>query len=375
VNIQWRSAGLQVVVIDVDAAQSVDQIKTVQHSPSSEFLVLQATSDVLAVYTLLFRSLFDRHRDLSLPTSFLIDASGNIVKIYQRIIDSEKIGQDFKNIPGTDAERIVRALPFKGADTDYAVGRNYLSLGSVFFERGYAETSESFFRRALQDDPASAEALYGLGSVYLQREKLKEARESFERALQLQSSYPGTIPNVWNNLGILSAREGNTAAAIDFFQHALQIDSAHRIALLNLGNAYRQRKDWPAAKNTLQRALELEPDDPEANYSVGMVCAQLDEPDRAYEYLKRAIALRPVYPEALNNLGVLYLRTKRPHEAIQSFDESIRVAPEYDQSYLNLARVYALQGDRQKAREVLLELLKQHPDHLQAKEELNQLAL
>jgi len=68
------------------------------------------------------------------------------------------------------------------------------------------------------------------------------------------------------------------------------------------------------------------------------------------------------------------LRTKRPHDAIQSFDESIRVAPEYDQSYLNLARVYALQGEREKAREVLLELLKQHPDHLQAKAELNQLA-
>ena len=374
VTLQWGTEGLQVVLIDVDAGQSVDQVKTLQPNPASAFSILQATPDVLAIYNLLFRSLFDRHRDLSLPTSFLIDASGNIVKIYQRIIDGEKIGQDFKNIPGTDAERIAKALPFKGADTGYAVGRNYLSLGSMFFERGYVEASESFFRRALQDDPASAEALYGLGSVYLQQEKLKAARQSFERVLQLQSSYPGTIPNVWNNLGILSAREGNATAAIDFFQRALQIDSAHRIALLNLGNAYRQRKDWPAAKSTLQRALELEPDDPEVNYSLGMVCAQLDESDCAYEYLNRAIALRPVYPEALNNLGVLCLRTKRLQEAIQSFDESIRVAPEYDQSYLNLARVYALQGNRQKAREVLLELLKQHPDHLQAKSELNQLA-
>jgi tetratricopeptide (TPR) repeat protein len=373
-NTRWGSEGLQVVVIDVDAAQSVDQVKTAQHSPTSALSILQATSDVLAIYNLLFRSLFDRRRDLILPTSFLIDASGNIVKIYQRIINNEKIGLDLKNIPGTDDERIAKALPFAGAGTGHAFGRNYLSLGSIFFERGYADTSESFFRRALQDDPASAEALYGLGGVYLQQQKLKEARKSFEGALKLQSSYPGTIPNAWNNLGILSAREGNTAAAIEFFQRALEIDPAHRVALLNLGNAYRQRKDWPTAKKTLERALDLEPDDPEANFSIGMVCAQLDESDRAYEYLKRAIALRPVYPEALNNLGVLYLRTKRPQDAIQSFDESIRVAPEYAQSYLNLARVYALLGEREKAREVLLELLKQHPDHLQAKTELNQLA-
>jgi tetratricopeptide (TPR) repeat protein len=327
----------------------------------------------VAIYNLLFRSLFDRHRDLSLPTSFLIDEAGDIVKVYQHIVENLRFGADFKNIPRTDAERIAKALPFPGADTGYAFGRNYLSLGSVFYERGYPETSEIFFRRALQDDPDSAEALYGLGSVYLQQQKLKEARDSFEHALKLRGSYPGTIPNAWNNLGILSAREGNVAAAIEFFERALQIDPAHLIALLNLGNAYRQRKDWAEAKKTLQRAFDVGPDDPEVNYSLGMVCAQLEDSDRAYEYLKRAVELRPVYPEALNNLGVLYLRTRRPGEAIRSFEESMRVAPEYDQAYLNLARVYVLQGEREKARGVLLELLKQHPDHAQAKAELNQL--
>jgi tetratricopeptide (TPR) repeat protein len=371
-NARWGRGGLQLLVIDVDAAQNGNQ-RQHQSGSAQNFPILQATQDVVAIYNLIFRSLFDRHRDLSLPTAFLIDESGDIVKIYQQIIENEHFSEDFKNIPHTDVERMAKALPFAGADTGYEFGRNYLSLGSVFFERGYPETSEAFFRRALQDDPASAEALYGLGSVYLQQQKTKEARESFERALRLQASYPGTIPNAWNNLGILSAKVGDAAAAIDFFQRALQIDPAHLIALVNLGNAYRQQKEWGDAKKVLQRALEVEPDDPEVNYSLGMVCAQLDEPDRAYEYLKRAVELRPIYPEALNNLGVLYLRTRRPEEAVHSFEECIRVAPEYDQSYLNLARVYAIQGQREKARDVLLELLKQHPDHAQAKAQLNQL--
>jgi tetratricopeptide (TPR) repeat protein len=371
-NAHWAREGLQLLVIDIDAAQGADE-KKLQSRSAHNFPILQATQDVVAIYNLLFRSLFDRHRDLSLPTSFLIDEAGDVVKVYQRRIENEHFGEDFKNIPRTDAERIAKALPFTGADTGYAFGRNYLSLGSVFFERGYPETSEIFFRRALQDDPTSAEALYGLGSVYLQQQKSKEARDSFEGVLKLQPSYPGTIPNAWNNLGILSAQEGDAAAAIEFFQRALQIDPAHLIALLNLGNAYRQRKEWEEAKKALQRAFDVGPDDPEVAYSLGMVCAQLEESDRAYEYLKRAVSLRPVYPEALNNLGVLYLRTGRPEEAIRSFEESVRVAPEYDQSYLNLARVYAIQGERRKARQVLLELLKQHPDHAQAKAELEQL--
>jgi Flp pilus assembly protein TadD len=75
----------------------------------------------------------------------------------------------------------------------------------------------------------------------------------------------------------------------------------------------------------------------------------------------------------LNNLGIVYLRAGHRAEAIERFRESIRVAPQYDQSYLNLARLYAIEGDRQKARSVLEELLKQHPDHAQALDELKQL--
>jgi Flp pilus assembly protein TadD len=89
--------------------------------------------------------------------------------------------------------------------------------------------------------------------------------------------------------------------------------------------------------------------------------------------LQRALKARPIYPEALNNLGVLYLVTQRRDEAVASFEQCIRVAPAFDQPYLNLARVYALEGTRDKARSLLLALLKQHPDHAQAEQMLEQL--
>ena len=75
----------------------------------------------------------------------------------------------------------------------------------------------------------------------------------------------------------------------------------------------------------------------------------------------------------MNNLGVLYLVTQRRDQAVASFEQCIRVAPAFDQAYLNLARVYALEGARDKARGVLLDLLKQHPGHPQATQMLEQL--
>jgi Flp pilus assembly protein TadD len=104
-----------------------------------------------------------------------------------------------------------------------------------------------------------------------------------------------------------------------------------------------------------------------------MVYAQTNQPERAFDYLQNALKARPTYPEALNNLGVLYLRTHRRDQAVARFEECIRVAPGFDQSYLNLARVYSIESAPEKAREILRALLKQHPNHVQAQQLLEQL--
>jgi Flp pilus assembly protein TadD len=335
--------------------------------------VMSVADDIAAIYNIIYRYLFDRHRDLTLPTAFLIDAEGDIVKIYQGPVDRRQVEADMSRIPKTPEQRLAVALPFPGNSETYEFGRNNLSFGSVFFQRGYYDQAAGYFRLALRDDPSSAEAHYGLGSVYLQQDKLAEAQVSFEQAVKLPASYPGTTPNAWNNLGLLATREGRTTEAIGYFQEALRVSPDYWIALENLGNAYRQQKRWDEARATLERAIAARPQEPEANYSLAMVYAQTDDTERAYQYLQKALTLRPTYPEALNNLGVLYLRTRRRDDAVAKFEECIRVAPGFDQSYLNLARVYSLEGDHEKARTLLLELLRQHPGHAQAQQMLDQL--
>src|SRR5882762_129391 len=361
---RWLSEGLQLVVVDVAGTKATG---------GWTFPVVSAPPELVPVYNLLYGRLFDRHRDMTLPTAFLIDTQGSIAKIYQGALRLDHAEADFRQIPKTPAERMARGLPFAGVGETYEVGRNYLSFGSVFYERGYLQQAEEFFRMAEKEDPGGAEPLYGLGSVYLEQQKRKDAREYFERAVKSAADYPATLPNAWNNLGILAAREGNTDEAIGFFQKALGFNPDHPVALRNLGNAYRQKKDWDAARKTLERALALNPEDAEANYGLGMVYAQLNDTGRAYEYLQKALVARPAYPEALNNLGILYLRTGRAEEAKKSFAESIRVTPDFEQAYLNLARVYAIEGDKAKARATLEQLLKVHPEQAQARKELEAL--
>jgi len=370
---RWSAQGLQLLTVNVDQAVGGNSVPPITSGSGFSFPVLRASDDVAAIYNILYRNLFDRHRDLGLPTSFLINEAGDIVKVFQGPINADQVDQDFRHIPRTFTERLAKALPFPGITEAAEFGRNYLSYGSVFFQRGYYEQAGAAFERALHDNPDSAEALYGLGSVYLNQQKTAEARESFERATKLHASYPDTLANSWNNLGLLSAREGRTEEAIGYFDQALRLSPDHVVALDNLGSAYRQLKQWVDARKAYEHALAVSANDPEANYGLGMVFAQTDDTARALEHLQRALQSRPAYPEALNNLGILYLRTQRRDEAVAKFEECIRVAPDFDQSYLNLARVYALEGAPDRARAVLAELLKRHPRHEQGQKMLEQL--
>jgi tetratricopeptide (TPR) repeat protein/thiol-disulfide isomerase/thioredoxin len=378
---RWAGQGLQLVAIHIenknriaaDGSSQKNSPQALSGERNFTFPILRGSDDVVAIYNILYRQTFDRHRDLSLPTSFLINGRGEIVKVYQGAIDAEHVEKDFQSIPATDSERLARGLPFPLAGRTLEFGRNYLSLGALFFQRGYLDQAESAFQQAFRDDPTSAEAVYGIGSVYMNQNKNTVARETFERATKLTASYPDTLPDSWNNLGVIATREGQIEDSIACFQRALQINSHHVAALENLGNAYRLEKRWNEARQVLEQAVEIAPEDPEANYSLGMVYAQTDETAKAEDYLHRALSTRPNYPEALNNLGVLYVMTQRRDQAVASFEECVRVAPGFDQAYINLARVYALDGAHDKARAVLLELLKQHPDHAQAKQMLEQL--
>jgi tetratricopeptide (TPR) repeat protein len=369
----WKDRGLQLLSVNLDDPPDAEKLKALARARSYSFPILLASGDFAAVYNIIYRNLFDRHRDLPLPTSFLIEEQGKIVKIYQGPLRPGQLEEDFQNIPRTNAQRLMLGLPFTGVSETYAFGRNYLSFGSIFFQRGYYDQAAQSFSQALAEDSTSAEAAYGLGSAYLNLRKIAEARQSFEHATKIRASYPDTLANAWNNLGLLAMQENLPKEAVADFREAVQLSPYHLIALNNLGNAYRQQKNWEAARATFERALAVDSNDADANYGLAMVFAQAGDTDHTYEYLQKALQARPDYPEALNNLGILYLRTQRRDDAVATFEQCIRLAPQFDQAYLNLARVYAIENSPDKARKILQELLKQHPNHTQALDMLSQL--
>lgn len=360
------ASGLALLGVNVDPPESAARARELAHEQRLNFPVVLATEQVAGIYNLVYRHLFDRHRDMPLPTSFLIDSEGNIVKVLQGQVDAVDVAADPGGIPGTAEERMRSALPFAGRLIQDTFQRNAFTFGVAMAQHGYMEQAAESFRRVVAIRPDDADAWYNLGTLSLRSNDLVQARAYLEKTVKLRPGYA----EAWNNLGMLAAQQGAADEAIADFQQAIEQRPGYAVAMLNLGNVYRRQHAWDRAESSLKQALALQPEDAETNFSLGMLYAQQQDQQRAEQYLRRAIDLRPDYAEALNNLGVLFARQQKLAQAEGEFKTAIKAAPGFDQSYLNLARLYAVQNDRTRAGEVLHQLLRLQPNNSAAKQAL-----
>ena len=366
---QSRSAasGVSIVALNVDAESDAAAAKSFAEAEGISFPIVVASDEVAGVYNLIYRYLFDRRRNMAIPTSFLINGEGMIVKVYQGSINPDRVVEDSRKYRSSPNNSVRRALPFEGTLYQSTFQRNDFTYGIAFFQRGYLDQAAAWFKQVIAVRPDDPEAYYNLGTLYLRKNSLSEAREYLQKTVKLRPEYS----EAWNNLGMLEAEEGHASEAIRNFQHSLALKPDYAVALTNLGNIYRRQKSFPLAETALSRALDLEPDNAEVNYNLGMLYAQQSQMERAEQYFVRAVTLRADYPDAINNLGVLFVRERRFREAEEKFKACIQVAPDFDQAYMNLARLYVISNDTEEAREVLLALLRRQPGHQGAQQALD----
>jgi tetratricopeptide (TPR) repeat protein len=360
---------LEVLAVNVDEASGIEEARAIAFRERFSFSILFATEQIAGIYNLIYRHLFERRRDLHIPTCFLLDREGTIVKVYQGALSSEQVAADAGSIPTTGAERTRKSLPFPGLLVQDSFARNDFTYGVAMFQHGYLEQASESFKQVIAAKPDNADAYYNLGTLNLRRNDLKQARDYLEQTVRLRPNHP----EAWNNLGMMAAEQDQYDEAIQDFQRSLEQRPNFAVALQNLGNVYRKQRMFEKANECLTRALALLPDDPEINYSMGMLNAQQNQMQQASTYLERALQLRPAYPEALNNLGIVFVRQQDYSKAEEQFKTGIRLSPNFDQPYLNLARLYAIENDKERARQVLRDLLHLQPENPNAKQALEML--
>ena len=360
-------AGAGVIALALDAPDDIEKVRAAA-TGLAEVPVVPASEEVGRSFALLNRHLYMNRQDLRLPTAFLLDAQGRIVKAYRDRVDAAEILRDLPAIEVSPSERLARALPFAGTFQSPPVGRNYLPYGQALLDQGLEAPALVAFERAAQGNP-SASTLYRLGTLLVKSSQPVKARAAFERALALKPD----LSEASNDLGALLAQEGDVPAAIEKFQAALAATPDYPDALNNLGYALLLTGRPEEARKLYEKALALQPDFPEALNNLGLILGRDGEMEKAEHYFREALAKRSDYGEAANNLALVLVGRGQPEDAVRLLSAFLETRPEFESTYVTLAKIYLATDRPREGLQVLERLLQRNPTHAVALEIVRQL--
>jgi len=167
-----------------------------------------------------------------------------------------------------------------------------------------------------------------LASVQKLDVPLEQATTSSLEALQAYS------------LGRRALAEKGEAAAVPYYQHAIELDPNFAAGYLAVGDAYYSMAEVGRASEYLSKAFQLRSHGSErerftiaAQYN-HLVTGDLEKAAQAYQEL---IAGYPRDAATHNSLGGVYTSHGRYDKAAEEYRESMRLAPEYGGVYINLA--------------------------------------
>lgn len=202
------------------------------------------------------------------------------------------------------------------------------NLSSLYMDHGARYSrAECLMRRALEvstglfepDSPEIGAMLANLGTAHMMQRHDSEARVFFNRALAIleksPEAYQTNAASVLMNLGVLTARRGDSAAALPLLLRGLvlyqgRLGSSHPellTPLINLGHVCLAVKSWPMAQESFRQAAAiaetLRPTDPTLHLVLSSYATALrkngrkDEARRIADRAKGLGAFRPSMSE------------------------------------------------------------------------------
>ena len=347
-------AGIRALALSVDAPEDEGKVRAA--AGASSVPVAVAGEAVAGAYTMLHRYVYDRREDLPLPIAFLLNAKGEVVKVYRDAVGAAQVLEDAPRIEVSEPDRLARAVPFAGTFYGRIGDRGYFQYGLELSEQDFDAPALAVFERVAAKDP-SAITFHNLGTLYMKAGRSADARAAFERALALKADYADAN----NSLGALLAQSGDVNGAVERFRAAIASKPDFPDALNNLGFALFQLGQPTEALALYEKALALQPDFPEALNNMGIYYGRQRDLDRALTYFRQAVEKRSSYGEAANNLALVLAARGDMDGAIAALQGLLGQNPGFEMAYVTLSRIYLKAGRREESLQTLERLLQRNP--------------
>jgi tetratricopeptide (TPR) repeat protein len=141
-----------------------------------------------------------------------------------------------------------------------------LQLGKTYFDNHEYESASVWFARVPKTDSAVGEASFLLGLSEFYRGNFDKAFAAFNYLL---TRVP--LTELYNNMGVVEARRGRRASAVEYFSKAVNADPNDADYRFNLADALFKNGDSAAAGRQLKEELQQRPTDGEAKTLLDMI--------------------------------------------------------------------------------------------------------
>lgn len=215
-------------------------------------------------------------------------------------------------------------------------------------------SAEALLKKAVVSNPEAYRAWFDLGYVYNATKRTPEAIDAYRKSVAIKSDvFESNL-----NLGILLARQGDSAEAAKYLKAATQLKPTANVdeglprAWLSLG-LVEEASDPQQALAAYAEASKFTPKDPEPHLSAGLLLEKQDKLDEAAREYQAAAALDPKSAEAITGLANVYSKQKKFAEAESQLRKLLAMDPGNNNARVQLGRVLAAEGKNEEAASLL----------------------
>jgi tetratricopeptide (TPR) repeat protein len=197
----------------------------------------------------------------------------------------------------------------------------HLGLGAALAHAGDLEGAETEYREALRRKPDSMFTRLSLSSLLALRGRADEGRSVLHEALD---AHPDRYAF---ERGLLAAREGRAADAMQDYAGAVAENPAHHAALYNWGNLLAASGRMDEAVDKYRAADRLAPDDSAIANNLGLALLFSGHVPEALDRLSAALRLDPENAQLRTSHGLALSAAGQHAEAEAELREAVRLDP------------------------------------------------
>ncbi|RKU07273.1 hypothetical protein C6502_18560 [Candidatus Poribacteria bacterium] len=239
----------------------------------------------------------------------------------------------------------------------------YVQFAIVCSRQGWIDKAVEYYAIALQLDPDSPGAQYGLkvlghyqiGLIYARKGAFEKAKTQYQLAIELDPEL--ALPHF--QLGYLLTQQAKFEEAVPFYRKAIALYPNHTGAYYQLANAYFRMGKQEEGKRQLEKFREIKAKE---RFNLAEQSLKEGEIDQALTAFQRALDMDAAFAPAYARLSAIALQQNDLQTAAEYLQQALEIRPNFAAGYYQLGSIYHKQGEVEKAIESFETALQLRPN-------------